>query len=288
MSHSHSMGFSASPPPSPVRSPDYSHYFKSTGELFRKYPLPKDASKSKSHSSTASSSCSRKDKGPDHCKPAFYASPRSSPSTTVASDSIFVSSSRSHSSTGSPFLLSSSPDMPDPTQAFMASRAEPSDRTYDSPGDSSTGPTGPTPIVEEPPDVPPAPPAPAPKSRPTNGSWFQLDDSSPDTWRKKISEISPWLDLQMAKSEQTLEAILREFVSRFTGSLRDWYQALGEYRQLQFVRAQSTAYAMGILFREFLGYPDQYYKQARQEFFDMRCCSLKKKNVEYHYKRMSS
>ncbi|KAK3204836.1 hypothetical protein Dsin_018882 [Dipteronia sinensis] len=99
--------------------------------------------------------------------------------------------------------------------------------------------------------------------------------------------MSAWLDLQMAKFEQTLEAILREFFSRFTGSLRDWYQALGEYRQLQFVRSQSTSHAMGIVFREFLGDPDKFYKQARQEFFDMRCCSLKKKDIEYHYKRMS-
>ncbi|KAK3210864.1 hypothetical protein Dsin_015570 [Dipteronia sinensis] len=44
---------------------------------------------------------------------------------------------------------------------------------------------------------------------------------------------------------------------------------------------------MRILFREFIGDPDQYYKQARQEFFDMRCCSLKRKDVEFHYKHMS-
>ncbi|KAK3182711.1 hypothetical protein Dsin_029997 [Dipteronia sinensis] len=73
MSHPHSMGFSASPPTSPVRSLYYSHYFKSTGKLFRKYPLPKDASKSKPQSSTASSSRSRKDKSPAHYKPSFYA-----------------------------------------------------------------------------------------------------------------------------------------------------------------------------------------------------------------------
>ncbi|KAK3225263.1 hypothetical protein Dsin_005125 [Dipteronia sinensis] len=144
VSHSYSMGFPSSPPPSPTQSPYYSHYFKSTGELFRKYPLPNATSKSK---------------------------PR------------------------------------------------------------------PTPIVEEPPDAPPDQSNQVPKSRPTNGPWFQLDDSSLNSWRKKISEMSAWLDLQMAKSEQTLEAILREFVSRFTGSLRDWYQALGEYRQLQFVRS---------------------------------------------------
>ncbi|KAK3204838.1 hypothetical protein Dsin_018884 [Dipteronia sinensis] len=158
-------------------------------ELFRKYPLSEAAARSKPRSSKASSS--RKDKGPvsssAHYKPAFYTSPRSSPSTTVASDLASVSSSMTQSSTWSPFHLSSSPDLPDPTQAFMASRAEPSAKTYESPGENSTGPT---PIVEEPPDASLTQPNQVPKSRPTNGLWFQLDDSSPDSWRKKISEMS--------------------------------------------------------------------------------------------------
>ncbi|KAK0572645.1 hypothetical protein LWI29_034803 [Acer saccharum] len=44
---------------------------------------------------------------------------------------------------------------------------------------------------------------------------------------------------------------------------------------------------MGYIFREFLGDPDHIYKQARQEFFDMRFCSLKRKDIMFHYKRMS-
>ncbi|KAK0572267.1 hypothetical protein LWI29_028886 [Acer saccharum] len=44
---------------------------------------------------------------------------------------------------------------------------------------------------------------------------------------------------------------------------------------------------MGYIFREFLGDPDHFYKQARQEFFDMHCCSLKRKDIEFHYRRMS-
>ncbi|KAK3198549.1 hypothetical protein Dsin_021964 [Dipteronia sinensis] len=151
-------------------------------------------------------------------------------------------------STKSYSLTSSTTNGLDLTLAYMASRAETSTRTYESPDESSTGPT---PIVEEP------------------------------------SEILPNQPRQDAKSEQYLEAILREFVSRFISSLRDWYQALREYRQLQLVRSQSTSHAMGILFREFFGDPDQYYKQARHEYFDMRCYSLKRKDVEFHYKRMS-
>ena len=71
--------------------------------------------------------------------------------------------------------------------------------------------------------------------------------------------MSAWLDLQLSKLEYDLETALREFVSRFTGSLRDWYQALGEYRQLQFVRADSASHAIGHIFREFLGNPTHFY-----------------------------
>ncbi|KAK1556952.1 hypothetical protein Q3G72_015133 [Acer saccharum] len=164
----------------------------------------------------------------------------------------------------------------------MASRTDPqpSTRTYESPNESSNAP-----YVEEPAEHPPSnQPAPA---RPTSGPWFTLDNAFPDTWRKRISEMSAWLDLQLSKPKYDLEAALREFVSRFTGSLRDWYQALGEYRQLQFVRADSVSQAMGHIFKEFLGDPTHFYTQTKQEYFEMRCCSLKQKDIQFHYSRMS-
>ncbi|KAK2634893.1 hypothetical protein Ddye_029685 [Dipteronia dyeriana] len=102
-----------------------------------------------------------------------------------------------------------------------------------------------------------------------------------------MSEMSAWFDLQTAKRENNTETILREFVSRFTGSLRDWYQAPGEYLQLQLVRCGYVSQAMGIIFREFLGDASQFYKQTRHEFFEMRCCSLDKKDIDFHYRRMS-
>ncbi|KAK2645919.1 hypothetical protein Ddye_021114 [Dipteronia dyeriana] len=102
-----------------------------------------------------------------------------------------------------------------------------------------------------------------------------------------MSEMSAWLDLQAANRENNTETILREFISRFTGSLRDWYQALGEFRQLQLVRCGSLSEAMGIIFLEFLGDASQFYKQTKHELFEMRCCSLDKRDIDYHYRRMS-
>ncbi|KAK2662932.1 hypothetical protein Ddye_001506 [Dipteronia dyeriana] len=102
-----------------------------------------------------------------------------------------------------------------------------------------------------------------------------------------MSEMSVWLDLHTIKRENNTETILREFVSRFTRSLRDWYQDLGEYRQLQLVRCGSVSQAMGILFREFIGDASQFYKQTRQEFFEIRCCSRDRREIYFHYRRMS-
>ncbi|KAK0574989.1 hypothetical protein LWI29_032165 [Acer saccharum] len=280
-----SLFFPISPTHSPPSKPDeFSSHFKSTGELFRKYPvLSSSPAKQKKRSPSK-----QKDKqaASSSYNPVLFASKVSSSSSKFDSTSEDVSSQSSQTSCHSSWLdtVNSSPhDHADLTQVYMASRTDPqpSTQTYESPDETTS--TAPAPFVEEPPDhVPGRPPA-----KPTNGPWFTLDDTSPGSWGTRVSEMSAWLDLQLAKSEQNLESILREFVSRFTGSLRDWYQALGEYRQLQFVRVPLASQAMGYIFREFLGDPDHIYRQARQEFFDIRCCSLKRKDIMFHYKRMS-
>ncbi|KAK0584296.1 hypothetical protein LWI29_010710 [Acer saccharum] len=287
-SYSHqSLFFPVSPTHSPPSKPDeFSGHFKSTGELFRKYPvLSSPPAKQKKRSPSK-----QKDKqaASSSYNPVLLASKVSYSSSKSDSTSEDVSSQSSQTSCQSSWLdtANSSPhDQADLTQVYMASRTDPqpSTQAYESPDETTSTTPTPAPFVEEPPDhVPGRPPA-----KPTNGPWFTLDDTSPGSWRTRVSEMSAWLDLQLAKSEQNLESILREFVSRFTGSLRDWYQALGEYRQLQFVRVPLASQAMGYIFREFLGDPNHIYKQARQEFFDMRCCSLKWKDIMFHYKRMS-
>ena len=40
----------------------------------------------------------------------------------------------------------------------------------------------------------------------------------------------------MLASGATTQTVLREFSTRFTGSLRDWFDSLGQYRQLQFIQ----------------------------------------------------
>ena len=48
-------------------------------------------------------------------------------------------------------------------------------------------------------------------------------------------ELSALIDLQMLAPDATTQSVIREFSTRFTGSLRDWFDSLGQYRQLQFI-----------------------------------------------------
>ena len=83
----------------------------------------------------------------------------------------------------------------------------------------------------------------------------------------------------MTKPGAELQAILREFASRFTDTLRDWFQSLGGYRQLQFIKADTTVGILGLIYQEFIGDYNLIDKQMRQEYFEMKCCSLKKKKI---------
>ncbi|KAH9780668.1 hypothetical protein KPL71_008167 [Citrus sinensis] len=69
-----------------------------------------------------------------------------------------------------------------------------------------------------------------------NGPWFTFDDLPPARWRERLQELSAWLDLQMVKPDAELSVVLKEFVSRFTGSLHDWFDSLGQYRQLLYLQ----------------------------------------------------
>ncbi|KAH9680027.1 hypothetical protein KPL71_026381 [Citrus sinensis] len=73
-----------------------------------------------------------------------------------------------------------------------------------------------------------------PSQKSSNGPWYTLDDLPSHKWRDRLNEMSAWIDLQMLRLGATTQSVLREFATRFTGALRDWFDSLGQYRQLQF------------------------------------------------------
>ena len=91
----------------------------------------------------------------------------------------------------------------------------------------------------------------------------------------------------MLAPDATTQSVLQEFSTRFTGSLRDWFDSLGQYRQLQFIQISDVSQALAILHDQFIGEPSATFEAARRDYLNMKCCSLNTKDLYYHYKRMS-
>ena len=71
-----------------------------------------------------------------------------------------------------------------------------------------------------------------------------------------------------------------------TGSLRDWLESLGEYKQLQFVQSPIGT-ALNIIHEQFIGERTASKEADRKEYHQMKCYSLKRRLLESHYKLMS-
>ncbi|KAH9686204.1 hypothetical protein KPL70_014285 [Citrus sinensis] len=121
----------------------------------------------------------------------------------------------------------------------------------------------------------------------SNGPWFTFDDLPSHKWRDRLNEMSTWIDLQMLWPGATTQSVLREFATRFTGALRDWFDSLGLYHQLQFVDLPEVLSALAVLHDQFLGDPSTVFEAARRDYLNMKCCSLNAKDLDFHYKRMS-
>ena len=81
--------------------------------------------------------------------------------------------------------------------------------------------------------------------------------------------------------------VIKEFCCRMTGTLKEWYHNLGVVRQNQFHELGSTTAVLGPLHKKFIGEGKIIERKIRQEFFEMRCCSLKIKDLDRHFQRMN-
>ena len=90
----------------------------------------------------------------------------------------------------------------------------------------------------------------------------------------------------MTRPHAQTQSVLREFCSRFTNSLRDWFESLGEYRQLQLIQT-TIPIALVVIYEQFIGELAALTEASRKEYHQMKCCSLKRHHLEMHYKRMS-
>ncbi|KAH9649247.1 hypothetical protein KPL70_025910 [Citrus sinensis] len=149
-----------------------------------------------------------------------------------------------------------------------------------------------TPIVDDNPSdqasqiEPIPPPVHEHSKKPSSASWFTFDDIPRHKWAARLQEFAAWIDLQGTKPNAQPQAVLREFMARSTGSLRDWLESLGEYRQLQFMESP-VGTALNIIHEQFIGEKTASTEADRKEYHQMKCCSLKRHLLDAHYKRMS-
>ena len=69
--------------------------------------------------------------------------------------------------------------------------------------------------------VPPIPPVSENSSKPSSSLWFTFDDIPRHKWQARHQEFAAWIDVQMTRPHAQTQNVIREFCSRFTGSLRD-------------------------------------------------------------------
>lgn len=117
---------------------------------------------------------------------------------------------------------------------------------------------------------------------------FSLDPHKPNTWRSKIHQMYTWSVIELTSKPNTnLQDIYRSIVIRFTGILHSWWQSLGEYRQLTMYNSANLDVFFGYIINEFVGDTQSEIDKARQEVFELRCCSYKPSDLEEHFQKAS-
>ncbi|KAK1406173.1 hypothetical protein QVD17_41461 [Tagetes erecta] len=114
---------------------------------------------------------------------------------------------------------------------------------------------------------------------------FTFDDIPPSKWLDRSIEMLTWCEAELQYYD--IAMVIKRFLARCQGRLRDWYLSLGEYRHLQLLQCQAPEAFIREIQLEFVGNPIEYKIRARDEFLKMKCCSFKQKDLEKHYNRMS-
>ena len=116
---------------------------------------------------------------------------------------------------------------------------------------------------------------------------FTLDNALPSRGHDEIFSMYSWCIAELQAPNATIAQTIAKFVARITGTLREWWINLGEYRQRQAAQCKTLEDFFTIVHNEFLGSATHYTKVAREEFLLMKCCSFERKDLEKHFDKMS-
>ncbi|KAL2526922.1 Reverse transcriptase domain-containing protein [Abeliophyllum distichum] len=100
--------------------------------------------------------------------------------------------------------------------------------------------------------------------------------------------MQAWCSAELQKPLMTHTAVIKSFLARLTGFLRDWYDSLGEYRQLQYLNSPTVEQCMNALYWKFCGRHDHLKDIAREEFFKLKCCSYNPKDLDKHFQNAAN
>ncbi|KAL0445483.1 UNVERIFIED_CONTAM: polyprotein [Sesamum latifolium] len=118
-------------------------------------------------------------------------------------------------------------------------------------------------------------------------------DSDPETTEPTVTQpdisntnpaSGPWFtfdDVPVIKRRERLHTFRHGLISNLLE------KSLGDYRQVQFSQATNPSIVLGAIHQEFIGDASLINKMASQEYFAMKCCSLKRKDLDFHFKQMS-
>ncbi|GJV21839.1 putative reverse transcriptase domain, viral movement protein [Tanacetum coccineum] len=78
--------------------------------------------------------------------------------------------------------------------------------------------------------------------------------------RERSIEMLTWCTAEL--QYYTMDVVIKRFLTRLQGRLRDWYYSLGEYRQLQIQQSISPEAFMSIIYSEFIGSPGHFARNC--------------------------
>ncbi|KAL2531113.1 Uncharacterized protein Adt_04464 [Abeliophyllum distichum] len=81
----------------------------------------------------------------------------------------------------------------------------------------------------------------------------------------------------------THSSVIKSFLARLTGFMKDWFDSLGQYRQLQYLNAPTVDEFMNALYWEFCEKQDHLKDISCEEFFKLKCCSYNPKDLNKHF-----
>ncbi|KAL9994508.1 hypothetical protein Hdeb2414_s0002g00065751 [Helianthus debilis subsp. tardiflorus] len=109
--------------------------------------------------------------------------------------------------------------------------------------------------------------------------------SSQQNGETEASKCLTWCTAEL--QYYSIDMVIKRFLARCQGRLRDCYISLGEYRQTNILKSKTPEEFINTIYYEFIGNPQDHTIRAREEFLKMKCCSFRPKDLEKHSNRMS-